>query len=54
MFRDMSDIDDDYADDADVEDHVADRQACSSQILYLSKSTKITTNTETAMLSSCG
>ena len=27
------------------------RQACSSQILYLSNSTKITTNTETAMLS---
>ena len=27
------------------------RQACSSQIQYLSKSTKITTNIETAMLS---
>ena len=31
---------------------VAPRQACSSQILYLSNTTKITTNTETAMLSS--
>ena len=30
------------------------RQACSSQILYLSNSTKITTNTETAMLSRIG
>ena len=27
------------------------RQTCSSQILYLSNSTKITTNTETTMLS---
>ena len=32
---------------------VAPRQACSSQILYLSNTTKITTNTETAMQSRC-
>ena len=37
-----------------TEVEAAARQACSSQILYLSKSTNIATHTETAMLSSCG
>ena len=36
---------------SNIAQRLKNRQACSSQIQYLSNSTKITTNTETAMLS---